>query len=237
MAQRFVSNSEGEEQCGTVMAAAPMFDKLEENTYSYWKHVMRGGLYLCECEDAIRTEIVFDLDPEADEKVQAVHAAAVKRDKQALEILLMNVGAQFTPLVANCRSAHEAWVALENHFNGPLIARQFDLRRQLAVLSIKKDESVASFSLRLTAICNSLIEAQVPITPTEKKMTFLYGVAAAYPAALYMLHRAMDDNTTITALVNHLHLMETIVRNAQVLGGSGSSGSGNSRKGRRARRC
>lgn len=93
--------------------------------------------------------------------------------------------------VHNLDTAQDVWLALADNFNKSSVAREFDLRRRLQLLSTRGKEFLV-YCREFRALCDQLSSMGRPVDESMKVFTFLNGLTREYDPISTVVQSSMS---------------------------------------------
>jgi hypothetical protein len=160
-----------------------------DSNYRTWRVKMRALLIVKGLADTIEpgTQGVVAAGTAAGGATNTANAADAGRSAKALALIVLNVKEHIYPLVSECATARDAWVALESNFTMQLVAQQMQLRRQLTNLSMERGETLQMYFSRAQTLLSDLRKAGVVIQEPEVVLSTLAGLPSGFNTIVTIL--------------------------------------------------
>lgn len=88
-------------------------------------------------------------------------------------------------------TSHDVWVSLANNFNKSSVAREFELRRSLQLMS-KRGKDYASYCRNFRSVCDKLSFIGKPVEESMKIFTFINGLGREYDPITTVIQSSMS---------------------------------------------
>jgi transposase InsO family protein len=164
------------------------FKKLGNDNYTQWKTQMKGVL----ASKGYHTAIENDDD---DNSIKA------------LGIISLCVHEYHLPIIESAETAHEAWQALENLYHQRSTANLIKLKREMASLEKKRDESVTQYFMRARTIADQMRAAGYQSTDDDILQAILSGLPSKF-SMMKTVIEAADELPSLEDAMGKLLLAE-----------------------------
>lgn len=114
-------------------------------------------------------------------------------DEKALTLIGLNVKDHHLPTLQDCKSAKEAWEALESIYKAKSNARKLQLRSQLNHLRKDPAEPLTKYFARAKGLWQDLAAAGLAMPAQELVWSILYGLPDDYRTAVEILEASGGD--------------------------------------------
>ncbi|KAM1065653.1 hypothetical protein FF2_020965 [Malus domestica] len=159
--------------------------RLQEDNFVKWsfqfRSVLEGndlfdhfdGTFVCP------PKFVFTEDGGITTEVTAAYKEWIKRDRALVSLLLATLGDEAVEYVVGCRTAHEAWMNLQDRYATVSRARVNHLKTEL--LTIKKgSDSVEKYMLRFKVLKDQLLAVGEVVSENDLIVAALAGLPAEF---------------------------------------------------------
>jgi hypothetical protein len=168
---------------------------LGDNNWNAWKtrikvHLKANGLL--DCIESSSTARI----PPSESKMDSAYL-----------VLLMSVEDHILPIVEAAGNAKEAWKSLEAMFQPRTNVRIANLKRELALLKIKRSESILAYISRAKSLMNELKAIGESINPKDVVLAVLRGLPVEYETVVLFLE-AKEGDISLESIVGPLQAVE-----------------------------
>lgn len=160
-------------------------EKLDVDNYSTWSIKFKAMLAVKGLTKAIPGDDDVDVDC----------------DQKALALMVLSVRDHHLSMLAECRTAKEAWDALETAYKAKSAARRMQLRRELAKLTKATGEPVSKYLARASAIKDELSVTGHKVEDDDLVTSILAGLPSEYDTMVEILTagESISDLSTLLA--------------------------------------
>ncbi|KAB2607785.1 hypothetical protein D8674_010953 [Pyrus ussuriensis x Pyrus communis] len=159
--------------------------RLQEDNFVKWSFQFRSVLEGSDLFDhfdgtsVCPPKFVFTEDSGITTEVTAAYKEWIKRDRALVSLLLATLGDEAVEYVVGCKTAHEAWMNLQDRYAPVSRARVNHLKTEL--LTIKKgSDSVEKYMLRIKVLKDQLLAAGEVVSENDMIVAALAGLPAEF---------------------------------------------------------
>lgn len=164
------------------------FKKLGNDNYTQWRTQMKGALA-------------------AKGYLNALEDGDDANSTKALGIIALCVQEYHLPIIEGAENAQEAWAALENLYHQRSSANMIRLKRELASLEKKRDETLMQYVMRARTIADQMRAARHQPEEDDLLQSILAGLPSKY-TMMKTIIETMDELPTIEDAMAKLLLVE-----------------------------
>jgi transposase InsO family protein len=163
-------------------ASSPKIEQLESDNYAVWSTRMRALLEHKDLWDVIENEV----PPHAD-------AAILKKNRQARAIIVLHLTDQLLVTVGATSTAKELWDAFAATYRAKSTARRQQLRRSLAKISKRPDETLTAYFNRACKIRDDLLGVGHSVDEDTVVGALMSGLPESYNIDVAILESSLTE--------------------------------------------
>lgn len=198
-----------------IPAKLPIFDG---NNYERWTAQMKVVFRYQGVLDIISTGVT-PLAENPTEALRATHREQLKKDDKAIFLIHQCVDANVLEKIIEYETAKEAWDVLATTYAGDKQTKKVKLmvmRRQLGLLQMDSNESVANFVNRLVVLTNQMRSCGEIVSESMKVEKVLTGLTPNFDVVVSAIEQAKDlDTLKLEQLLGALEAHELKLKNRE----------------------
>ncbi|KAF5462751.1 hypothetical protein F2P56_018733 [Juglans regia] len=199
----------------TINAATIINEKLTPATFPQWRAQFEALLIGYDLIDFVTGKNQCPaIDATQSASSKAANSHWIRQDKLLLHAILASTSTTITPLLASCKTSHEAWTALTRLYAGKSRTRAMQLKEDLT-LSTRGTRSVTEFLQAVKVIADELAIIDHPISDDDRTLYILNGLGPEFRDIAAPI-RARDTSLTFEEIhdllvghENYIRRMET----------------------------
>lgn len=164
----------------TLNAATTINEKLTPSTFPQWRAQFEALLIGYDLMDFVTGTLQCPaIDAQQSATSKAANSRWVRQDKLILHALLASTSTTITPLLASCKTSHEAWTRLTRLYAGKSRTRAMQLKEDLT-LNNRGNRTVAEFLQAIKLIADELAIIDHPVSDDDLTLYILNGLGPEY---------------------------------------------------------
>ncbi|KAF5471397.1 hypothetical protein F2P56_008203 [Juglans regia] len=164
----------------TINAATTINEKLTSTTFSQWRAQFEALLIGYDLMNFVTGDLPCPaIDAEHSAASKAANSRWIRQDKLILHALLASTSTTITPLLASCKTSHEAWNKLTCLYAGKSRTRAMQLKEDLT-LNTRGNRTVAEFLHTIKLTVDELARIDHPVSDDDLTIYILNGLGPEF---------------------------------------------------------
>ncbi|KAF8377299.1 hypothetical protein HHK36_030674 [Tetracentron sinense] len=164
----------------TINAATTINKKLTPSTFPQWRAQFEALFIGYELMDFVTGNLQCPaIDAQQFATSKAANSQWIRQDKLILHALLASTSTMITPLLASCKTSHEAWTKLTRLYAGKSRTRVMRLKEDLT-LNNRGNRTVTEFIQAIKLIADELSIIDHPVSDDDLTLYILNGLGPEY---------------------------------------------------------